>query len=156
LSQSKTATHLKLNQPNSRKSKQQSSLKKRIIGLKSCQILAKPIQSGHTHYKQTNKPNHTHDHKAITKLKISETHQETIKSTQLFKKLAQINNQSRKIISNFKSNLESIKIPSSNLELASILKSNPKPMTLSQTTNTKILSLNRSKLTQFLSFKDKQ
>jgi hypothetical protein len=66
---------------------------------------------------------------------------------------ARINNQSRKIISNFKSDPKSIKIPSSNLELASILKSNPKPMTLSQITNTKILSLNTSKLKQFLSLK---
>jgi hypothetical protein len=66
---------------------------------------------------------------------------------------AHINNQSRKIISNFKSDPKSIKIPSSNLELASILKSNPKPMTLSQITNTKILSLNTSKLKQFLSLK---
>jgi hypothetical protein len=102
---------------------------------------------------QSNKSNHTHDHKAITKLKISETHQETTKSTQLCKNPTQINNQSRKIISNFKSDPQSIKIPSSNLELASILKSNPKPMTLSQITNTKILSLNTSKLKQFLSLK---
>ena len=72
------------------------------------------------------------------------------------KKLAQINNQSRKIISNFKSNLESIKIPKSNPELASISKSNPKPMIPSQITNIKILSLNTSKLKQFLSFKDEQ
>jgi flagellar biosynthesis protein FliP len=71
----------------------------------------------------------------------------------LCKKLAQINNQSRKIISNFKSDPKSIKIPNSNPELASILKSNPKPMTLSQITNTKILSLNTSKLKQFLSLK---
>jgi hypothetical protein len=34
-----------------------------------------------------------------------------------------------------------------------MLKSNPKPMTLSQITNTKILSLNTSKLKQFLSLK---
>jgi hypothetical protein len=61
----------------------------------------------------------------ITKLKISEIYQETTKSTQLCKRLAQINNQSSKIISNFKSDPESIKIPSSNLELASILKSDP-------------------------------
>jgi hypothetical protein len=74
----------------------------------------------------------------------------------LCKKPTQINNQSRKIISNFKSDPESIKIPNSNLELASILKSNPKPMTLSQITNTKILSLNTSKLKQFLSLKDEQ
>jgi hypothetical protein len=53
---------------------------------------AKPLR-------QVNKPNHTHDHKAITKLKISETHQETTKSIQLCKKPAQINNQSRQIIS---------------------------------------------------------
>jgi hypothetical protein len=85
---------------------------------------------------QSNKPNHTHDHKAITKLKISETRQETTKSIQLCKKPAQINNQSRKIISNFKSN--------------------PEPMTLSQITNTKILSFNTSKLKQFLSLKDEQ
>jgi hypothetical protein len=100
---------------------------------------------------KSNKPNHIHDHKAITKLKILETHQETTKSTQLCKRPTQINNQSRKIISNFKSDPESIKIPSSNLELASILKSNPKPMTLIQITNTKILSLNTRKLKQFLS-----
>jgi hypothetical protein len=68
-------------------------------------------------------------------------------------KPAQINNQSRKIISNFKSDPNSIKIPNSNPELASILKSNPKPMTLSQITNTKILSLNTSKLKQFFSLK---
>jgi hypothetical protein len=74
----------------------------------------------------------------------------------LCKKPAQINNQSRKIISNFKSDPESIKIPISNPELASILKSNPKPMTLSQITNTKILSLNKSKPKQFLSLKDEQ
>jgi hypothetical protein len=71
----------------------------------------------------------------------------------LCKKPTQINNQSRKIISNFKSDPESIKIPNSNPELASILKSDPKPMTLSQITNTKILSLNTSKLKQFLSLK---
>jgi hypothetical protein len=66
------ATHLKLNQPNSRKSKEQSSLKKKsIIGLKSYKISAKPIWP---YPFQSNKPNHTHDHKAITKLKISETH----------------------------------------------------------------------------------
>jgi hypothetical protein len=73
--------------------------------------------------------------------------------TQLCKKPAQINNQSQKIISNFKFDPESIKIQSSNLELASILKSNPKPMTLSQRTITKILSLNMSKFKQFLSLK---
>jgi hypothetical protein len=56
-------------------------------------------------------------------------------------------------MSNFKSNLESIKIPNSNPELASILKFDPNPMTLSQITNTKILSLNTSKLKQFLSLK---
>jgi hypothetical protein len=66
------------------------------------------------------------------------------------------NNQSRKIISKFQSDPESIKIPISNPELASILKSNPKPMTLSQITNTKILSLNKSKPKQFLSLKDEQ
>jgi hypothetical protein len=71
----------------------------------------------------------------------------------LCKKSAQINNQSQKNISNFKFDPKSIKIPSSNLELASILKSNPMPMTLSQITNTKILSLNTSKLKQFLSLK---
>jgi hypothetical protein len=65
---------------------------------------------------QSNKPNHTHDHKAITKLKILETHQETTKSTQLCKKPAQINNQSQKIISNFKSDPESIKIPMEQLK----------------------------------------
>jgi hypothetical protein len=74
----------------------------------------------------------------------------------LCEKPTQINNQSRKIISNFKFDPESIKIPSSNPELASILKSNPEPMTLSQITNTKILSLNMSKLKQFLSLKDEQ
>jgi hypothetical protein len=105
---------------------------------------------------QSNKPNHTHDHKTITKLKISETHQGKTKSTQLCKKPTQINNQSRKIISNFKSDPKSIKIPNSNPELASILKSDPEPMTLSQITNTKILSLNTSKLKQFLSLKDEQ
>jgi hypothetical protein len=36
------------------------------------------------------------------------------------------------------------------------LKSDPEPMTLSQITNTKILSLNTSKLKQFLSLKDEQ
>jgi hypothetical protein len=110
---------------------------------------AKPLR-------QVNKPNHTHDHKAITKLKILETRQETTKSIQLCKKPAQINNQSRKIISNFKSNPESIKISNSNPELASMLKSDPEPKTLSQITNTKILSLNTSKLKQFLSLKDEQ
>jgi hypothetical protein len=74
----------------------------------------------------------------------------------LCKKQTQINNQSRKIISNFKSNPESIKIPSSNPELVSILKSDPEPMTLCQITNAKILSLNTSKLKQFLSLKDEQ
>jgi hypothetical protein len=64
--------------------------------------------------------------------------------TQLCKKSAQINDQSRQIISNFKSDPESIKIPISNPKLASILKSNPKPLTLSQITNTKILRLNTS------------
>jgi hypothetical protein len=73
--------------------------------------------------------------------------------TQLCKNPTQINNQSRKIIPNFKSDPELIKIPNSNPELASILKSNPKPMTLSQITNTKILSLNTSKLKQFVSLK---
>jgi hypothetical protein len=72
----------------------------------------------------------------------------------LCEKPTQINNQSQKIISNFKSDPESIKIPSSNPELASILKFDPEPMTLSQITNTKILSLNKSKPKQFLSLKD--
>jgi CRISPR/Cas system-associated endonuclease Cas3-HD len=36
------------------------------------------------------------------------------------------------------------------------LKSDPEPMTLSQITNIKILSLNTSKLKQFLSLKDEQ
>ena len=35
-----------------------------------------------------------HDHKTITKLKISKTHQEKTKSTQLCKKPTRINNQS--------------------------------------------------------------
>jgi CRISPR/Cas system-associated endonuclease Cas3-HD len=74
----------------------------------------------------------------------------------LCEKPTQINNQSRKIISNFKSDPESIKIPSSNPELASILKSDHEPMILSQITNTKILSLNKSKPKQFLSLKDEQ
>jgi hypothetical protein len=126
---------------------------KRILASKVAKFQQNPSQFCHTQSINRNKPNHTHDHKAITKLKISETHQQTTKSTQLCKKPAQINNQSRKIISNFKSDPESIKIPSSNLELASILKSNPKPMTLIQITNTKILSLNKSKLKQFLSLK---
>jgi hypothetical protein len=71
----------------------------------------------------------------------------------LCEKPTQIDNQSRKIISNFKSDPESIKIPSSNPELASILKSDSKPMTLSQITKTKILSLTTSKLKPFLSLK---
>jgi hypothetical protein len=76
--------------------------------------------------------------------------------TQFCKKQAHINDQSRQIISNLKSDLESFKIPNSNPELASILKFSPKPMTPSQITNTKILSLIMSKLKQFLSLKDEQ
>ena len=51
---------------------------------------------------------------------------------------------------------ESIKIPNSESKLASILKSDPEPMTVSQIINTKILSLNTSKLKQFLCPKDEQ
>ena len=78
------------------------------------------------------------------------------KSTQLWKKPTHINNQSWQIISNFKSDPESIKIPNSESKLASILKSDPEPMIVSQIINTKILSLNMSKLKQFLSLKDEQ
>jgi hypothetical protein len=66
------ATNLKINQPNSRKLTKQS-FKKKNIGLKSCKISAKPNPIWPYPF-QSNKPNHTYDHKAITKLKISETH----------------------------------------------------------------------------------
>ena len=57
------------------------------------------------------------------------------------------------IISNLKYDPESIKIPNSNPKLASVLISDTNPIILSQITNTKILSLNTSKLKQFLSLK---